>query len=301
MAINNDQLQVWANAPGSTKAQHTYQQVKNALSQSGITEIRECEVYLQGSYANSTNIRVDSDIDVVVQLNSTFSPGIHRLNDFQKSLFELAYPTNATYNWPELRRDVISALVEYFGISKIKTDGNKSLKLIGDTNVSNADIVPCLQYRNYNSFDLANKDDYVEGMRFWTMRENTQIINYPKIHKTKGEDKNAQHRTNEMYKDIVRVVKNIRRRLIDELGFDNKKAPSYFIESAIYNAPDTHFNRDHQTSLGYVFDFLLRRCDANKLLTVSHQHFLFGTEQWQWNRSDASEFFIAAENYFQKN
>jgi predicted nucleotidyltransferase len=301
MAISNDQLQTWANAPGNTKAQHTYQQIKNALAASGISQIRGCEIYLQGSYANSTNTRIDSDIDVVVQLNSTFSPGLHRLNDFQKSLFQLEYPTNATYNWPELRRDVIAALVAYFGPTKIKTDGNKSLKLLGDNALSNVDVVPCLQYRNYNSFDLTNKEDYVEGMKFWTIRENTQVINYPKVHKTHGEDKNAQHRTDEMYKDVVRVIKNIRRRLIDEQGFDRQKAPSYFIESAVYNAPDGHFSGNHQSSLEYALGFLLRQCNADELLTVSHQHLLFGNTLWQWNKQDASDFLTAVENYYLVN
>lgn len=301
MAISNDQLQTWANAPGNTKAQHTYQQVKNALAASAASQVRGCEIYLQGSYANSTNIRVDSDIDVVVQLNSTFSPGIHRLTDFEKSLFHLEYPTNATYNWPELRRDVIAALVAYFGAAKINTSGNKSIKLIGDASLSNTDVIPCLQYRNYNSFNLGVTHDYVEGMRFWTIRENTQVINYPKVHKANGEDKNAQHRTDEMYKDTVRVIKHIRRRLIDDHNFDGKKAPSYFIESAVYNSLDQHFIGNHQSALVSVLDFLIRRCDADRLVTVSHQHLLFGTEIWQWNKPHASEFLTAVESYYLAN
>lgn len=298
MAISNDQLQTWANAPGHTKAQYTYRQVKNALAASRVSEVRGCEIYLQGSYANSTNIRIDSDIDVVVQLNSTFYYNIDRLPTYQKEYFHQSYPSPGTYHWADLRRDVIEALISYFGATKIKTDGNKSIKLIGDAALSNADIIPCLQYRNYNSFDPNTRGNFVEGMRFWTMRENTEIINYPKVHKTNGEDKNAQHRTDEMYKDTVRVVKHIRRRLIDETEFDAKKAPSYFLESAIYNATDQHFNGNHQYSLQAVLDFLLRRCNADSLVTVSHQHLLFGTDLWQWNKPDASVFFTAVENYY---
>lgn len=301
MAINNDQLQIWANSPGHSKAQHTYQQVKNALAESEVSQVRGCEIYLQGSYANSTNIRVDSDIDVVVQLNSTFSPGIHRLTEFEKSLFHLEYPTKATYNWPELRRDVIEALVAYFGAAKIDTSGSKSIKLLGDISLANADIIPCLQYRNYNSFNIGVTDDFVEGMRFWTIRENTQVINYPKVHKTNGEDKNAQHRTDEMYKDTVRVVKHIRRRLVDEHNFDRRKAPSYFIESAIYNALDQHFSGNHQEALEAVLNFLIRTCNADQLITVSHQHLLFGRDLWQWNKPDAAEFFTAVEQYYLAN
>ncbi|MFZ2026502.1 MAG: nucleotidyltransferase [Microgenomates group bacterium] len=301
MAISNDQLQTWANAPGHTKAQHTYQQIKNALTASGVSQVRGCEVYLQGSYANSTNIRHDSDIDVVIQLNSSFAYGLNRLTDFQKSIFHLEYPTNATFNWSDLRSDVIAALVAYFSPSRIDTSGNKSIKLIGDISLSNADIVPCLQYRNYNSFNIGVTNDFIEGMRFWTIRENTEVINYPKVHKANGENKNAQHRTDEMYKDTVRVIKHIRRKLIDEHNFDGKKAPSYFIESAVYNAFDQHFSGNHQSALESVLDFLIRRCDASRLVTVSHQHLLFGTEIWQWNKSHASEFLEAVEYYYLTN
>lgn len=301
MAISNNQLQTWANAPAGTKTQHTYQEIKNALSQSCSPQVRSCEVYLQGSYANSTNIRIDSDIDVVVQLNSTFDYGLSRLNDFQKSIFHLTYPNHATYNWPELRRDVINALINYFGSSKIDVNGNKSVKLIGDDRLSNADIVPCLQHKNYNSFNLGDTENFIEGMKFWTIREAKEIINYPKVHRTNGEDKNAQHRTDEMYKDTIRVMKNIRRRMVEDNNFDPSKAPSYFVESAIYNMPDPHFGRNHQLTLEYVFDFLLRRCTADRLVTVSHQHLLFGQEPWQWNVQDAAIFLNAAESYYQRN
>lgn len=300
MAISNDQLQIWATAPASAKIQHTHEQIRKALSLSEALKLRDFEVYLQGSYANSTNTKSDSDVDIVVQLNSTFSPNTARLNAFQKSLFDLTY-SNATYHWSDFRQDLINALTEYFGTSKIKTDGNKSLKLIGDQNLLNADVVPCLQHRNYNSFDLSNKEDYVEGMKFWTIRENIEIINYPRVHILHGEDKNAQHRTDEMYKDIVRVVKSIRRKMAENESFDPKIASSYFIECTVYNAPDGHFNGDHQTSLTYVFDFILRKCDADRLLTVSHQHKLFGDKLWQWNKPHASNFFTLAEQYYLNN
>lgn len=300
MAINNNQLQIWTNAPGGTKIHHTHEQIRTALSQSEALHVRSYEVYLQGSYANSTNIKSDSDVDVVVQLNSTFSPNTTSLTPFQKNLFDLTYQ-NASYQWLDFRRDVISALTSYFGTQKIKTDGNKSIKLKGSDNLLNADIVPCLQYRNYSSFDLSNKEDFTEGMKFWTIREAKEIINFPKIHLRYGEEKNSQLRTDEKYKDIVRIIKNIRRRMVEDHGYDPKIAPSYFIECAVYNVPDDHFNGDHQTSLTYVLDFLLRRCNVNQLRTVSHQHKLFGDEIWQWNKPHASDFFGQAEQYFISN
>lgn len=47
--------------------------IKNALdSYAGWPDNTDFEVFPQGSYKNNTNIHTDSDVDVVVQLNSTF-------------------------------------------------------------------------------------------------------------------------------------------------------------------------------------------------------------------------------------
>lgn len=297
MPISLSRLQTWANAPSSTKPQFTHEQIRKALEQSQALKGKTYEIYLQGSYANSTNIKVDSDIDVVVQLNSTFQHDLSRLNDFQKSLFHLTFPS-ATYYWSDFRRDVIAALTSYFGTAYIKS-GNKSIKLTGDTQALSADIVPCLQYRNYNSFNLGQHDDFVEGMKFWTIQESKEIINYPKVHKDNGEDKNAEHRTDQSYKDLVRIIKNIKRQMVDNHNLDPKIAPSYFVECAVYNAPDGHFQNDYQTSIAYVLDFILRRCNPDALVSGSHQHLLFGLEPWQWNIVDANSFFQAVEAYYQ--
>lgn len=295
--VDEQQLQTWANAPGSSKAQDTYNSIKTALSQSSVGRVSGAEIYLQGSYANSTNVRIDSDIDVVVQLNSSFYYDLSRLSDFEKNLFNATIP-DATYHWNDLRNDVITTLQNYFDSLYVKP-GNKSIKLIGNGQRLSADVVPCLQHRNYNSFSLTEQKDFIEGMKFWTIRENKQIINYPKVHKGNGEDKNATHRTDEMYKDLVRIVKSIKRQIVENHNFNPALAPSYFVECAIYNAPDDHFNTDYQTTLLNVLNFLLRTCNADNLLTVSHQHPLFGLEPWQWNKASAGAFFQSVENYFQ--
>lgn len=295
--VDEQQLQTWANAPGSSKAQSTYNSIKTALSQSNSSRVKGAEIYLQGSYANSTNVRVDSDIDVVVQLNSTFYYDISKLTSFEKSLFELAF-SDSTYNWSDFRNDIIIALQNYFGSTYVKP-GNKSIKLIGNDQRLNADVVPCLQHRKYNTFGIDRHYDFIEGMKFWTILDNKVIINYPKAHKDNGEDKNASHRTDEMYKNLVRIVKNVRKQIVENHNFNPKLAPSYFVECAIYNAPDDHFHTDYQTTLSNVLNFVLRTCNADNLFTVSHQHLLFGLEPWQWNKTNAGIFFQTVEDYFQ--
>ncbi len=298
MTISEDQLRTWTNAPASTKSSYTYGEVKKALEKSTKLKGLSYEVYLQGSYANSTNIKLDSDVDIAVQLNSTFSPDISAIPFEQQVSFYQTVP-QADYNWSNFCQDVIDALTAHFGTSVVKPD-KKCIKLIGDNNRVNADIVPCVQHRQFNSFAPLNQTDFIEGMKFWT-DSGKEVTNYPKLHLKNGENKNAAHRTDEKYKHLTRILKNIRRRLIEDHAFNPDTARSYFIECAVYNVPDIHFGPDYKSSLEGVIDYILHKCNPDAMLTVSHQHILFGLEPWQWNANDAGVFFQLAHQYYQSN
>lgn len=294
MAVSDSQLETWAGSPSSAKLQFTHEQIRKALDQSIALRTRQYDIYLQGSYANSTNIRGDSDVDVVIQLNSTFNHDISKLSADETRLFHQTYP-NATYRWTDFRSDVIKALEIYFPGQVLPR--KKSVKVAGDNNRVAADVVPALQHRQYNSFQTWKRDDFVEGMKFWTLPDNKEITNYPKPHKNNGENKNAEHRTNENYKKVVRIFKNMKRQLVERHSFDPKVAPSYFIECMIYNTPDGHFANRHSVSVEQVLDFVFS-CNTNILLTASHQQGLFGPDPWQWNTPDASNFFQSVRSFY---
>ena len=142
-------------------------QIRKALEKnSEVLLDYECEVYLQGSYANRTNIRKDSDVDVVVQLNSTFYYDIFKLTQEQKRHYNETF-FDATNEWTDFRRDVIAALMREFG-PKLVRPGNKSIKVRGDRSRINADVVPCFQYRKYRKSANWDPDNFIEGMKFWT-------------------------------------------------------------------------------------------------------------------------------------
>jgi len=74
MAIPESQLERWANQGAVATAKLTADSIKRALNSfSGWPNGIKFEVYLQGSYKNNTNIRGDSDVDVVAQLNAIAS------------------------------------------------------------------------------------------------------------------------------------------------------------------------------------------------------------------------------------
>lgn len=275
MSISESQLETWAKQGSISRAKSTADSVKNALNfYYDWPENIEFQVYLQGSYKNSTNIRGDSDVDVVAQFNSTFH---NNLLDHQKEFLGL---TTAPYQWEAYRADVLKALISYYGADQI-AEGNKTLKVKAASNRLPADVIACVQYRKYNS---VSHYDYVEGICFWTRDESRQIINYPKIHYRNGVSKHEN--TNEWYKPVVRMFKNMRNH------FPNDNTPSYFLECLIYNVPDSKFGKSYQDSFIEIIRWLMQ-CDdqiMSEFVCQNEQQKLFGDSPEQWNVPQAREF-----------
>jgi len=185
MAIPESQLEPWSHQGATTTAKTTYESIQSALSAS-TSPIRhkDYDVYLQGSYRNSTNIRGDSDVDVVVQLNSTWQRDLSALSASEKANYHLSYP-DATYVWNNFRTDMLNALRAYYGPSSV-SEGNKSIKLDGGSSRLPADIVVCLQRRQYEYFRNTQDQSYVEGIVFYTRRDNRRVVNFPKVHYQNG-------------------------------------------------------------------------------------------------------------------
>ena len=229
---------------------------------------------MQGSYKNGTNIRGDSDVDVVAQLNSSF---YNDLSDYGKGFLGL---TTVSYNWSAYRADVLKALTSYYGANQI-VEGNKTLKVKATSNRLPADVIACLEYRKYNSL---NHYDYVEGICFWTRNESRRIINYPKIHYDNGVSKHQD--TNKWYKPVVRMFKNMRTHLLED------QTPSYFLECLIYNVPSPKFGKSYQDSFREVINWL-SQCDnetISEFVCQNKQQKLFGNSPEQWNVPQAKKF-----------
>src|SRR6266566_4716777 len=72
MAISGTQLSTWSNQGATTSSQATYTSIKAAIDQHKWPDGMKYVVYLQGSYPNFTNIRGNSDVDIVVEMTSMF-------------------------------------------------------------------------------------------------------------------------------------------------------------------------------------------------------------------------------------
>lgn len=238
----------------------------------------EYELYLQGSYRNSTNIRGDSDVDLVAQLNSAFHWDISQLIGEEQHLFLSTYTSTASYGWSEFRQDVLSALRDRYGWETV-SQGNKSIKVRAGSGRLPADVVVCVQHRRYLRFRGPADAKYVEGMAFWVPRESRWVVNYPKLHYENGVKKNSE--TNGWYKPTIRLFKNARSYLMDHGVIPGDLAHSYFVECLLYNVPSRCYGSTYQDTFLEVLSWL-SEADPADFACQNEQVELFGTSPEQW-------------------
>jgi hypothetical protein len=277
MGIPESQLETWTHQGAITTAKATHESIRNALNSYEWPDGVDFEVYLQGSYKNDTNIRGDMDVDLAVQLNSAF---YSNLSKEQKRHLGIS---PASYEWNYFRSDVLSALKDYYGLPII-TEGNKSIKVEATSGHLPADVVVCAQYRKYKSL---NSYDYLEGITFWTRNEKRQVINYPKIHYNNGVEKHQK--TNNQYKPVVRMFKNIRSYLEEKDYISSSLAPSYFLECLLYNLPNNNFIGNYQDAFCNIVNWL-NKANLEDFVCQNEQLTLFGDTPEQWSVSDAERF-----------
>jgi hypothetical protein len=290
MSIPNQQIETWSNQGAITTSSLTYTSIKTALK-AGSSPIAALiasgtvKIDLQGSYAHDTNIYGDSDVDVIVHHSGIFYSNKLQLPVDQYQLHEQSY-NSATYNWADLRNDIITALSSYYGANYIDSSGKKSLKVLPTSGRLRLDVVPVMSYRNYSHFHGTDNHSRVDGVSFNNAVSGEQIINYPDQHYNNAVTKHGA--TNSRYKGIVRAFKNMRSYLVDKGRLTKEEAPSYFIQGMIYNAPDGLFVADKTTTTLNVLQWL-NRANLNTFISQNGQHPLIGEGPHLWPSANAQK------------
>jgi hypothetical protein len=190
-------------------------------------------VYAKGSYANNTNVRRDSDVDIAVEWQEQFyvqpfgeAVGLSAVQlGYEPAGFNVA-PTPAVF-----RASVERAMVAAFG-DQVDISGASAIHVVRGEDALDADVVPCFAMRRYD-----RPNYFWEGHRVF--RKDSGYFhwadNYPEQQRQNGNAKNAA--TRRRYKELVRCLKRIEGELVDQriLG---RGYPSYLIECLVYNVPN---------------------------------------------------------------
>jgi hypothetical protein len=285
MAIPEAQLTTWAGIGAQETSKTTYATVKGALESTDAGyQGRNYDVFLQGSYGNDTNIWKESDVDVVIRLNSVFSPDIGALPEPRKAAWRAAY-TDATYAHVQFRQDVLSVLRDRF--SADVQEGKRAVQIKANGNRRKADVLITLIHKRYISFDTIATEKSVDGVAFWKL-DGTKVVNYPNQHRDNLVAKNKE--TKEWFKHIIRIFKNARQRMLEVGIVKAGTAPSYYIEGLLYNAPTECFGTSYDNSMVKCINWL-SQADRSKFLCANRQYpLLDGNADVTWNAQDCSAF-----------
>lgn len=224
-----------------------------SLDMRSIYGSRKVRLFVQGSYANNTNVRTQSDVDIAVVQEDVFTIEYRTVasglpqsdNDYN---FYTAAPSDKSF-----KDEVQECLEKKFGNDVERK--NKSIKIHGNSYRKDADSVPCRRYRDYRNDYRKDVSNYVRGIVIYP-DDGGRIINYPEQHIENGKKKNND--TNRYYKKMVRIIKKMRY-LMSECGYkEADEVSSFGLESLLWNLPNSLFMKysTYRYEFEEIVDFL---------------------------------------------
>jgi len=281
MKFNEPTLKAYAAPLSETenaKCKHAIEAIRDALSDLGYTADQKdigllesdtlsyaiamrnkssserVHIFIQGSYANNTCVRNESDVDIAV---------------VREDLFEYAFgakfssSTTEKANEAKALKDAVERVLKNRFTYQVHR-GNKSIKVDGNTYRKQADAVPCLSLHYFYKSHLQDYLTYQDGVVIFA-DDGSVTRNFPKQHIANGKAKNAH--TKYYYKKMVRIIKKMRH-LMSDCGYNSADGVSSFgLESLLWNIPDSHFTK--YTNYGFVFEELIRYLHNNQYILLN--------------------------------
>lgn len=132
--FNNWRMPPSASEEGKLRNAETL--VREAICESEALKKFSIDIFGQGSYANDTNVRLNSDIDINVRLSDTIFVQLPE----GKSDKDFGY-SDSSYTFKEYKQAVYNALIAKFGNKEVVWN-DKCLTVIGNANRVETDVVP---------------------------------------------------------------------------------------------------------------------------------------------------------------
>lgn len=286
-----ERLSGWTGPSSPTeqdKQERTERMVREAINEHAAFDGYDLSVYAKGSYANKTNVKADSDVDIAVQCGEAVyweeaNKGIHSPSGSYTGIWTPA----------KLRAEIEIALKAKFP-GQVDSAGSTAFRIRSSSARVDADVVPCFDYQYYFS-----SSNYREGTRVFK-KNGSPLENYPQQQLKNGEAKDE--RTRECYKGAVRIMKRVENVMM--AAGVHREVPSFFVECLVYNCPDRVFLEPTwaKTIEGVILHIWQElegnepSVESERWLEVSECKYLFHSAQ-DWNRQDGRDFVKAAWNY----
>ena len=275
MSVPGSTLAQWSHPRSAKASKQAHLAIRDALATYQWPPQTQYDVFLQGSYKNDTNLRRNSDVDVVVRLAYKLNRSVVALTGSDLTSDE---SHRAAYRqWQSFRRHALRAVRVRFGDDV--TIGRKTLKLEKGKLPADADLVVTLNYEG--------------GVGLYLPDERRWVVSFPQQHHQRGLKK--ERATNKRFKRTIRMFKAARNELVREGVLAKEDAPSYFIECLLYNVPNDLF----APTLASTYTGVLTWLETAKLKdfqSQSGQLPLFGPGREQWTGEEARAFVRALRN-----
>ena len=284
-----DQLSRWTGPSSGTekdKQDRTERMIRQAIDSHELFNNCSLKVYAKGSYANNTNVRSDSDVDIAVECTDVLY-----WKESEKGVHTPGKPYEGIWTSAKLRADLLAAMKAKFP-DQVDSSGSTAIQINSNSARVDADIVPCFSFRYYMKHGARN------GTKIFKT-DGSSIVNYPAQQLEKGIAKNK--RTGFAYKKGARLLKRIENAMAESGAF--RELPSFFIECLAFNCPDAVFAHSTWTErlramLIHIWDQLQGdEPDSERWMEANDCFFLFHSNK-KWTREDGREFAEAAWNYF---
>ncbi len=285
----------WGASPSNTeqeKCSNAERAVRKAIAASITLSEKRTRVFVQGSYANGTNVRQDSDVDVCVLYTEAFFSDYSLTEGL--SDVALGFP-DAGYSYSTFKNDVHAALNSYFGREHVRR-GNKALDIRENTYRVDVDVVPCFQHRLYDG--NLREHGFREGTQLFPDKGGA-IVNWPKQNYDNGVTKNDL--TGTRFKAITRILKNLRYELVDDGKKIAESIPSFLIECLVWNVPNDHLRLGTlksgvRAAVAYLWNNTRTNEACEEWTEVNGIKYLFHFTQG-WKRQDVNTFLQAVWDY----
>ncbi len=233
MNVSDERINLWAKPIGDTeeeKCQSAIRQITDVMRERFGNSVK---IIHQGSHANRTNVRADSDVDIAVVYEDSYFSDVEWLPaDHQTHYWNALVP--ATYSFEQFKKDTHDALVKKFGLLGVSRK-NKCIRVAGNSTRINADVVPAFRSNRYSALGVVAH----RGIGFITDNDKKLTHSFPEQHYDSGVSKNEA--TSTAFKAAVRVLKNTRNEMTDKGIIVKDSMPSFFLESLVWNAGNHHF------------------------------------------------------------
>jgi hypothetical protein len=290
--VTEQQLAGWTGPSSTTeqeKQERTERMIRDAISGHDAFDGVSISIYAKGSYANNTNVKADSDVDIVVECCEVVYWKEH---DPAKGGHPSGHPYKGIWTPDKLRSEVRSALTAKF--PSAVTAGTTAFQVTSSSARMDADVVPCFTYRHYFA-----DGSFREGTKLFKAGGGT-IINYPKLQLEKGRAKNT--RTNGAYRGTVRILKRLENVMVDA-GLADGQA-SYLLECLIFNCDEKYFARSTwreamRGCLADIYNYTQSAeptDDSKRWVEANDAKYLFHSGQ-KWDRAGVFKFAKAAWEY----